>query len=483
MNKADIDRTHIIALQEVGGRLRNVELPISRPDQFIAEFRAMVDNPNRSVWDMQSTFADRYPKTNRYLDYLQPFSYQAAYVSGISYPAFHDYDELRRSWQEAEETARQSCSYSCLAPEILSEKIEKGVEDLKKRQKYNFLFDAMRWIDASCYYEAANRLDRDETVKMFSKENLGWNLFTHEVNENIKVALKTNFGYGSAAHFILALQYKGIDILPYSYIVKYYTARMVDIVRCTRSYEPCRESWSASFDFISEFVNKSIADPEGFVESYIMNEVKEMMQGLEAIATNPLNVINQIENNTADPFVVNIQPMFYDDKVRMQSYPEETPILFKVEKITGALSFLENLSEITKEVKSVQPYIDRLLDLNLSLCPEVHSAIVNIQAKVDPKIKEKENLESQIALLSDKIRPFEEEIQKGFSTQTSEKPFKVSEYESAHPEYVRMRDERNNLRTELSKVNRVISDLNSFIGILNRSLDKIEEVNQTQKAA
>ena len=483
MNKADIDRTHIIALQEVGGRLRNVELPVSRPDQFIAEFRAMVDNPNRSVWDMQSTFAEHYPKTNNYFDYLQPYSYNIAYVSGVNYPTFHEYSELQRSWQEAGETARRSYNGTCMDSTNVTESMQKAINELKRRQKHYFLADALRWIDACCYYETANRLNRDNSVKMFSKENVGWNNFTHKVNDDIKVALKTNFGYGSAAHFILALQYKGINILPYSYIVKYYNARMVDIVHCTRSYEPCRESWAASFDFISDFVNKSIADPETFVKSYVMKEVREMIKGLEAIATNPLNVIKEIGNKKADPFIINVQPMFEDDKIRMQSYPEETPILFKVEKINGALDFLENLTEIAKEVDCIRPYIDRLLELNMKLCPEVQDAIERIKNKIEPRAKEKENLESRIADISEKIRPYEEEIQQGYATQTSEKPFNINEYEATHQEYVRLRNERNTLKSKLSEVNRLINDLNSFIGVLNRSLTRLEEVNQAKQAA
>lgn len=46
----DIDRTHIIALQQVNGQFLNKELPISRPEHFIAELNAMIDNPNRTVW-------------------------------------------------------------------------------------------------------------------------------------------------------------------------------------------------------------------------------------------------------------------------------------------------------------------------------------------------------------------------------------------------------------------------------------------------
>lgn len=49
MYTADIDRTHIIALQEVDGMLWNMELPITRPEQFIVELRAMNENPTPVV--------------------------------------------------------------------------------------------------------------------------------------------------------------------------------------------------------------------------------------------------------------------------------------------------------------------------------------------------------------------------------------------------------------------------------------------------
>ena len=52
----DIDRTHIIALQQVNGQFLNKELPISRPEHFIAELNAMINNPNRTVWGGSRVF-------------------------------------------------------------------------------------------------------------------------------------------------------------------------------------------------------------------------------------------------------------------------------------------------------------------------------------------------------------------------------------------------------------------------------------------
>lgn len=489
MYTREIDKTHIIALQEVNGKLQNRELTIERPEQFIAELRAMLENRNRSVWDMQSLFATRFKKASRYLDYIYPYSYDSSYVIGIQYPTFSSYNELRKSWDEVGNAAREtyvaSCKQNGIAPDesivILYE--NEAIEALKEKQKNSFFGEAMRWIDASCYYETAKQLNHNHSVKMYSKENIGWNSFTHNISQDIKITLNTNFGFGRAAYFLLAIQYKGLDILPYSYIVKYYKADMVDIVRCTRSYSPCRESWSASFDFLSNFTNNSLTDPEEFVKSYIIREVTEMMQGLEAIAINPKCFIERISSRSPDPCVITVRPMFNDDKICMQTYPDETPILFKVEKITGALDFLKSLTAIGKEVKSIQPHIERLLELNMALYPEVQEAATKINGKVNDQTVIKNNLEAQIKLLSEKIMPFEEKITRLRTDATQDFPLVLSNYEYSHPEYVNIKTQISNLQFQLYEVNRLIYNFNSFLNILNRSLSTIEEVKQLKYAS
>ena len=489
MNAKNIDRTHIIVLQEIDGQLKNVELPITRPEQFIAELEAMIENSNRTVWDMQSLFSSRFSKGVAYLDYIHPYSYNSSYVGGIGYPTLKEYNELRLSWESAGIVARDSYLASCkqtgTTPDASCANLKEveAINSLKKSQKSRFFKEAIRWIDASCYYDASCQLNRDGSVKMYSKENIGWNHFTHRVNDDINVALRTNFGFGSSAYFMLAVQYKGLDILPYSYIVKYYKVGMADIIRCTRSYSPCRASWSASFDFLSEFVNNSIANPEGFVESYIMNEVTEMMQGLESIAINPKGFMERIGRKKADPCVINVRPMFGDDRAMIQSYPEETPILFKVEKIVGALDFLKSLTEIAKEVSMVQPHIDRLLELNMALYPEVQNAVAKISDKVTKQEQIKKALEIDIVNLTDKLAPFEAELEKLRADATKEHPFSIDNYELAHPCYKKLKSEKSEKSSRLYSVNQLISDLESFLSILNCSLSILDDVKKDVLAA
>ena len=488
MDEKNIDRTHIIALTEENGLFQNIEIPIKRPEQFISELKAMIDNPNRTVWDMQSFFTTSFPNTVPYLDYIHPQSYCASFVSGTHYPQFTGYEELKNTWDRAGFAARESYFTSCNqngeTPKayIANQEELNAIEHLNKCQKQNFYTKSMRWINASCYNATASQLNRSASVKMYSKENIGWSNFTHQINDDIKIALKTNFGYGSAAYFLLAVQYKGLDILPYSHIVKYYKANTADIVRCTRSYNPCRESWSASFDFLSDFVNKSIANPANFIESEIMKEVIEMMQGLEAITLNPKAFMEHIGNNKAEPCVITVRPMFGKDRTRMQCYPEETAILFKVEKITGALDFLNSLTAIAKEVKTVQPHIDRLLEINMSLYPELQDAIAKINKKVEEQTVIKSKLDKQIADLSENLSSFEEEITRLRAEATQDQPFNMSDYETLHPEYGSLKTQKCKVQLQLYKVNHLICDFNSFLDFLNCSLVKIEKIKQKEAA-
>lgn len=484
MDARNIDRTHIITLQKINGLFQNVTIPISRPDQFIAEFEAMKDNPNRTVWDMQSFFMSRFQKTIVYLNYIHPFQYNDSYVEFIRYPEISDYNDLQKSWEEAACSARNMYLFSCKQKGInpdqkdIEQAVGKAIEDLKRGQKQNYFISAMHWIDARCYYDTVNQINRNETVKMFSKENIGWCNFFHKINDDINIALKTNFGYGRAAYFLLAIQYKGLAILPYSYIVRYYNVGMADIVRCTRSYLPHRESWSASFDFLSDFVNKSIADPDGFVRSYIMREVTEMMCGLEDIARNPTEFLNRIGGNTAEPCVVNVRPMFSDEINRMKIYPKETAILFKVEKITGALEFLDSLKEIAKVVDMIQPHIDRLLEINMALYPEIQIAISEVGRRIEKQTLIKGKLEKEDAELSKELVPFEKEIAKLRAEATHEKPFDMSNYERDNCEYKKLRERKNNLQSRLYDIYRSIDDFNAFLDILNRSISKLDEIKQ-----
>lgn len=491
MSNTEINTTYIVALKEEAGKFYKVTIPIKKPELFIAELSAMVDNPNRTLWDMQSHFQAQslvlFPKAPLSINYIGSKNYNSSYVSNTKYPILRGYEDLSKSWSEAAQQASTEYAQQCKTKGILQDKsilsslVEKAIAELKNRQKRDFIEKVMEWIHAWSYQETANYAEQSTSIKMYSKANIGWHTFHHSINDDIKIELHTNFGYGSASYFLLGIKYKKLAILPYSHIVKYYKVSMADIIKCTRSFQAWSDSWCASFDFLSDFINSSIENPESFVKRYIMCEVEEMMQGLEAIAYNPKKYMDKLGNIKADPCVIYVRPMFSDEKRRMAAYPSETPILFKVEKITDALDFLCSLTEISQYIR-IQKHINRLLELNMALVPEIEDAVRNNTKRIEKHNSQKESIETQIATLANKLRPFEEEMENLQKALPTDQHFSIIDYKDTHPQYKDLIAEKSKLSIRLYEVNQIINDLSSFNSVLHRSLKKVNEIKDLSEA-
>ena len=105
---------------------------------------------------------------------------------------------------------------------------------------------------------------------MYSTDTLGWSDFTYKVTDDVTITIGTNFGYGQSSYFHLGLCYKGIDVLPYSFVTKYYYANMADIIRYTRLYEVKHDSWNVAFEFVERMANLATANPDAFIEETIV---------------------------------------------------------------------------------------------------------------------------------------------------------------------------------------------------------------------
>ena len=159
--------------------------------------------------------------------------------------------------------------------------------------KYNYMRAISDYVDADEYMAVFESVKCNDTHKMYSSENIGWTTFIYPISDNVKFEVRTNFGYGRSAYFRVNLLYKGIQIIPYSDVVKYYFANMQDLCQFTRQYRPRRESWQISLNFVVETTNLAHANPEQFVKTWIKNELEEMMKGLRRLND---NVKAEIEN-------------------------------------------------------------------------------------------------------------------------------------------------------------------------------------------
>lgn len=169
---------------------------------------------------------------------------------------------------------------------------------------------------------------------------------------------------GGSSYFFTNIRYKGIDILPYSDWIKYYYANKTDIIRYTRRHLLENNEWIKTMDFTAEIYNSSITEPENFEKRWIINEVEEMIKGLE-------RSLNENKNYE----VIN---SYFHSGLRTSLFGRSL-IRFKGERISGALIFLEKLKELHSICADIELYIERIMKCNMSIYPRLSTEIEMMQ--------------------------------------------------------------------------------------------------------
>lgn len=459
-------------------RTENGNLGIKKVDiskehtDLLAKLHDMCANPNRTVLDMQGEFARTFTKKEFFYLCL-PYEYSSSYINGIDYPKCFTFDE----YQTALESKRDDLCKN--GGQRSDEQIEKQVLEYNAALKRRFYYECERYIDGYNFCKTSSLIKSQSSTIMLSTEDIGWTSYEYKVNDDIVISIHTNFGYGGSSYFFLNLKYKGIDILPYSSIVKYYKANIIELRRHTRQYSMIRDSWNEAFGFVVESANTARNTPELFIREWIVNELAEMMSGLRYIAQHSSEVINRFIGNRNDNiqngFCYNVRNIWESEIQDYGAYKNEMDLTFKAEKITGALLLLEKLQPLTEISPVIQCSIDEIKQLNRDLSPEIDSQITRIQEEVDLYKQRLLSLEADLATLEEKVAPHNKciaELQDGKSS--DERIGIKSVYMKENPEYVSLCSEIANVKERISDLRTRINKRVSFINCLTECAERIQ---------
>jgi hypothetical protein len=506
------NRHFIGVVREIDGYLVYEKDDIPQEDILIGEIEAMKENDNRTLLDVQSLFTEFYPEENfkgKHYDYLFPKKYNDAYVSGASYPhilTVEEYEnklEEQEKWYRSEEYITGCCKekdelkylkknateeeYNSKINELVKEKMKDYVNSLRRGFSYqNFIY-------AQRYTAKLREIKKESNVKMYSTDQIGWKDFEYKVNEDITAYIKTNFGYGVASYFFCNLKYKDINILPYSWPVKYFYVEMVDFVRYTRRYLPRRTSWSEVFDFTVTTANMAKHEPERFIKEWIVNEVEEMMKGLRLYMSSPDAELAEFLNAKRKASIYDIHEVaeyaFKDvirncgnrDREEYKAMPKEKVIAFKAEKITGSLLLLDNLKKLSEIASVIIPYIAEIEEMNLKLQPEIELHLKNISEdinklniKLNSVIKELEPLTTKLQYHKNKIDDLLEKTNKGRENKDKISKYEAEKsYEKKHPEYTVLKNRIEKLTEQKDALEKEITRRENFVKILTKCKKRI----------
>ena len=155
-------------------------------------------------------------------------------------------------------------------------------------------------------------------------------------------------------------------------------------------------------------------------------------------------------------------------------YPSEFVIIFKAEKVSGSLSFVESFEEIAHYCPVVRQYIIQIEEYNNLIMPKLEGVRNNIERREKTIIQNKKELEIELESIEEKIYPYKtklEEQQKGKDKET--RTAIEWKFKDENPAYRKLLKERKRKKEEkkdkekLYKLNEFMMDsINNCEGIM-----------------
>ncbi len=251
------------------------------------------------------------------------------------------------------------------------------------------------------------------------------------------------------------------------------------IIAHTRSYRAARDSWQIALDFVARLSNQTRVGLERFAYEWISNEITEMITGLKNIKQDSKKILAEIANNRIRD-LVSVRSMSEQEVAQFKVYPQELALLFKVEKISNALSLLKKLEQAAAIYPDAPRAIQTIKELNQSIVPEIPQAIEGInhqigslQEKIKPKDIELANACAQKKELDEQANAVYMELLK--QNPTLKWDMFETDYSKQHPELPKLKNKIKQLTDELQKLKTEIYDRQNFIDRLQKCYTNIAD--------
>ena len=494
-----VNQDFICVIREKDGKTVFETVDIPQSVELLSKLSAMVENDNVHLLDMQSQLNIAFPNPSSRVDYnyVSPYEYHDSqdengeYIRFASYPKLLTYNEYRALL--CEKKAQYKQVFEDLNKELrdsdpqeyetgMDSYIKESLFHFDKSQKTCFLKKAKRYIHAYDYYNKLSEVNSLPDVRMYSTDTLGWSNFWFKVTDDISIWLRTNFGYGNASYFGLNIIFKGVTLLPYSAIVKYFYANMRDLLRYTRLYETVHDSWNVAFDCVADVANQAAASATDFLQKWVFNEVKEMVKELHDILKNPgfyvLDKINMSGLNAESGFL-QVRNMSEHELQLYGVYPNEMTMVVKAEKVTGALEFLSNLSKLSNLLPELDGFIKEIKRIAVSLIPSLDFDISRSETKIESLKLEKSANESVLSKIMKDLEPHEKEIERLYQGRPEDDKHKFREqfeqaYSQSNEAYRNLKAQKNDYLNKIYSLENEIQERQKFLSTLIECRHRVE---------
>ena len=258
------------------------------------------------------------------------------------------------------------------------------------------------------------------------------------------------------------------------------------IMRFTRSYHSHRESWHYVMKFLVRYINNALTDPDSFVKNEVMSEVNGLLSGLEEIFLLDENKFSEkldvkhIEDD--DVRYIGISSARHANESEREYYkitPNECAMIFRMEKITGALHFLKSLNKLSNIYKDIQTVINRILELNNFIYPDVNNAIPPIEQEIKDLKRVLLPIERAYNYKSKQLNRLEERLERLLSKSKFSREEVETLFKKRNPLFEILLKQTQNLWLDINKYQNLINNREKIANRLYSFKNLIENYTTT----
>lgn len=473
---------YILALKSDNGLLSVEKINIERHDEWIDEMIEMYEDVHCDASDMYHRAQYLIRNNGNTYPFCLGHEYNESYIDDVTFPMLDIY-QYRKEINE-----RLDHVMNCFQKGYTdyANRLKGKLSSYIKRTKEDYLKRILPYIYSYDYNSTLREHNLREKYTFFSSEIHGRFTYETAVNEDLKILTRTNFCYGRSTYFHIIVQYKNVELLPLSEWVKYYYAGYNSIMRYTRSYICIRDSWIFAMKFLERFVNQAIENPDEFVKKDIIYEVNSLMDGLNEIFymtddefEKRLDVKHIKED---DDRYIGISSARHANEREREYYKirkSESTMIFKMEKISGALNFLNNLKSISVIIPEVDESISRIIELNNLIYPIIIESIPPISLEIKNLLCELHKIGREYSQKEKRLRSYKIRLENIKQKSTGDELCRIEQkFREDNPQFEILIHQIEELRHEQ---NRIFTHIENREGIKKRLLSYKALIDKVKK--
>ena len=470
-----LNEDYIAVVLRNNGHFEYKEIDIPRNHQnLISNIKSILDNDNVSLPAICNDFSSLFPGEPKTFHYCFPYEYDASFINDSDYPKVYSEEVYHTELKDLKNDYIEKHKIE-LEKELKDEKIDEIqyhkrfdqiVEDAENYVtqhvtsiKSDFVAQSVRYIHASEFYSTLDKIKSNENIIMYSTEDKGFNKigFKYQINNDLVIKVDSNFCYGRSSYFHVNLIFKGIMLLSYPLLVQYYYTRMIDVFDCTTAYDLKRSSWKKALNFVVDQANLIIDNENAFVNKWIIEGSKQLVNRLWDILNNPIDVFEKLlQNDLGEDTIFTFRNITKEERSQYNNlYHDEMIIAFQAEKIARALLFIPNLKKLSVLYNEIDSIIEEIECINKRFFPKLDTNIHSLQNKIDNKSKILDDFHYEFSNFSNKNR----KILRNFVNKDDDE---LIGYFKIHPEEEAIYIERNKYLISIKSLKNEIGRLTEF---------------------